>query len=80
MPPAGADEFAAEMQARADISALLAARRAPEGFDHHFGHSLGVRQMPAPRLFLQAPNRNTLWFLEVQSPLNIFSKFMTDNI
>jgi hypothetical protein len=26
MPPTGADEFAAEMQARADISALLAVR------------------------------------------------------
>jgi hypothetical protein len=39
MTPAGADEFAAEMQARADISAWPAARRAPEGFDHHFCHS-----------------------------------------
>jgi hypothetical protein len=39
MTPAGADEFAAEMQARAEISALPAAHRAPEGFDHHFGHS-----------------------------------------
>jgi len=39
MPPAGADEFAAEMQARADISALPALRQAPEGFDRHSGHS-----------------------------------------
>jgi hypothetical protein len=37
MAPAGADEFAAEMQARADISALPAVRQAHEGFDHHIG-------------------------------------------
>jgi hypothetical protein len=38
MAPAGADGFAAEMSARAYISALPAVRQAPDGFDHHFGH------------------------------------------
>jgi hypothetical protein len=39
MAPAGADEFAAEMWARADISALPAVRQAPESIDRHSGHS-----------------------------------------
>jgi hypothetical protein len=44
MTLAGADEFAAEMWARADISALPAVRQAHEGFHNHFGQFWRVRQ------------------------------------